>query len=980
MNAPIHAQIQSLIARLSALCSAGHGFGSMSPSIYDTAWVSMVRNPHTITGSHAWLFPECFEFILTHQLASGAWESYASPIDGILNTAAALLALKVHLEVCPEDSDLELRSQRAVKALREMLGNWEAGSSDQVGFEMLILQHASLLEAKGIVLDFPQLSTLRPLRRAKLEKLPLASVYNAPSTLHHCLEGLIGHIDFDQVRCRRDANGSMVSSPSSTAAYLMNTSAWDDEAEAYLRNALEYGSGRGNGSLPSAWPTGIFEISWVFTTLTESGVVIDEKEALIIGEFVQEGLRRQKGTLGFDIGSFPDVDDTAKGIMTLRILGKSPSIEGLISTFEAGDHFRTYNGERNPSFSANCNVLICLLMLDGPSTHISQIVKVARFLTAQVYKDGVSDKWHLSDLYWVMLLSRPFALLYQDEEVLRKLFDRALNLNEEIPLVTVHLLIRVIHSQRSNGSWDGSCEVTSYATLALLSLARLPWTRQIDLGEITASVARAKSFLLSNRSDWSKGHHIWVEKVTYASDVLSEAYCLAAVFAPIPSAAQPVESESSQFLALPDKRIRAMMRKTGELISHTPLFLNMEAYILRAAEMQACYALSTLQKMPLHAFPRTAKGEDKYLCIIPLAFTACAAAQGYPVSVSVLFDIMVLSVLNFLADEYMEGVVEKEFAGSLDAVRDLIRQLFINVESASTKSESNGNINRIGKDISGNFGAQINGQKSLPAVELDLDNQWKQPSLQNVEDVLRRFVMYVIHHPSVASAPRGYPTRLALDLETFLLAHVTHAEDNHRFGRQQAHLDGNRTKGTQEPNGNGIFSTDEANTHEKLTAHTSADHTSCPFSFVFFNCLVQASSKPGSADIYGSARRAYLAEDLCHHLASLCRMYNDCGSVRRDADEHNLNSISFPEFHTSSSPSSNMEEGTRKGTGEQEAKSELLWIAEYERHGLKTALELLEEELGSRGKHSVDALKPFINVTDLYGQIYVLKDIGTRTK
>lgn len=331
MDTSVDAQIQSLIASLSAQCSAGHGFGSMSPSIYDTAWVSMVRNPHTSSiGSDIWLFSECFDFILTHQLASGAWESNASPIDGILNTAAALLALKAHLEACPRDPDLEVRSQRAEKALREMLGNWEAGSSDQVGFEMLILQHVSLLRAKGIMLDFPQLNTLRPLRRAKLEKLPLASIYDAPSTLYHCLEGLIGHIDFDQVRCRRDANGSMMSSPSSTAAYLMNTSAWDNEAEAYLRNALKYGSGRGNGSLPSAWPTGIFEASWVciseftstgsliafrgslppnqmltcflrqvLTTLAESGVTINGQEALIIGEFIQEGLSRQKDTLGF---------------------------------------------------------------------------------------------------------------------------------------------------------------------------------------------------------------------------------------------------------------------------------------------------------------------------------------------------------------------------------------------------------------------------------------------------------------------------------------------------------------------------------------------------------------------------------------------------------------------------------------------------------------------------------------------------------
>jgi hypothetical protein len=53
----------------------------------------------------------------------------------------------------------------------------------------------------------------------------------------------------------------MMGSPSSTAAYLMHASVWDDEAEAYLRKVLKYSAGRGNGSVPCAWPTSVFEVS-----------------------------------------------------------------------------------------------------------------------------------------------------------------------------------------------------------------------------------------------------------------------------------------------------------------------------------------------------------------------------------------------------------------------------------------------------------------------------------------------------------------------------------------------------------------------------------------------------------------------------------------------------------------------------------------------------------------------------------------------
>src|SRR4051812_26439273 len=86
-----HDQAQRLLAAMAAQCT--EGLGSMSPSVYDTAWVSMARNPAV-----GWLFPECFDWVLQLQLPSGAWQSYATPLDGILNTGAALLALKKHLD------------------------------------------------------------------------------------------------------------------------------------------------------------------------------------------------------------------------------------------------------------------------------------------------------------------------------------------------------------------------------------------------------------------------------------------------------------------------------------------------------------------------------------------------------------------------------------------------------------------------------------------------------------------------------------------------------------------------------------------------------------------------------------------------------------------------------------------------------------------------------------------------------------------
>jgi hypothetical protein len=272
-----------------------------------------------------------------------------------------------------------------------------------------------------------------------------------------------------------------------------------------------------------------------------------------------------------------------------------------------------------------------------------------------------------------------------------------------------------------------------------------------------------------------------------------------------------------------------------------------------------------------------------------------------------------------------------------------------------------------------------------------------------VKAVLGRFVTRILHHPAVLSSPPSLHTRLSFELQTFLLAHIQHAEDNHRL-RAQWDQASNPNNGITNGNGNGNSNVNNGTANTPSTPNpppqqqqyhnpgrtfyhwvrsTSADHTSCPFSFIFYNCLVHAASsnKKTAATLFTlSARAAYLAEDACRHLASLCRMYNDAGSAARDADERALNSVNFPEFFLTSPQQQQQGQKGQKKCGDVNPKEELLWIADYERRGLETAIELLEEEVGGSHGGLVGALRLFVRVTDLYGQIYVLQDVGTRTR
>ncbi|KAL9069950.1 MAG: hypothetical protein Q9157_005992, partial [Trypethelium eluteriae] len=116
---------------------------------------------------------------------------------------------------------------------------------------------------------------------------------------------------------------------------------------------------------------------------------------------------------------------------------------------------------------------------------------------------------------------------------------------------------------------------------------------------------------------------------------------------------------------------------------------------------------------------------------------------------------------------------------------------------------------------------------------------------------------------------------------------------------------------------------------------------------------------------FPTAKQDYLARDLCRHLASLCRMYNDCGSLGRDRVECNLNSLDFDEFRSDVRVAGGVEVSSKHETDRQ--KRDLLWIADYEFEAVRVSLKRLEEE--GVDEKTINALRLFVNVTDLYGQI-----------
>ena len=266
INDSLEEQANGLLRSCLQNYHALYGMGSMTISIYDTAWISMISKR---TGDHQqWLFPESFHFILNHQDPSGGWCTELTEIDGILSTMAALLALRKHIE-----SPLQLEKKtiddasgkipQAISFLQKTLHKWDVPGTNHVGFELLVPAMLEMLDQEGISFDFAGRRQLLQVRDEKLAKFKIEMLYSKiPNPAIHSLEAFIGKLDFDRM-CHHKSFGSMMASPASTAAFLMQASKWDDESEAYIRHVLSAAEDGTRGGVPSAFPTSLFELTWV---------------------------------------------------------------------------------------------------------------------------------------------------------------------------------------------------------------------------------------------------------------------------------------------------------------------------------------------------------------------------------------------------------------------------------------------------------------------------------------------------------------------------------------------------------------------------------------------------------------------------------------------------------------------------------------------------------------------------------------------
>lgn len=536
-----------------------------------------------------------------------------------------------------------------------------------------------------------------------------------------------------------------------------------------------------------------------------------------------------------------------------------------------------------------------------------------------------------------MLLTEAFSKLLRvsDSDTLSDIVGE--ELHRKVSISLFQACFRTLLEQEEDGSWNGMPEHTCYGILSLAEAQHVFFLNSIQ-PKLQSAIHRGVDFLKS-RSFGSTDQN-WTSKTAYQLSFVAEAYELAALKVFESLEAPAIVGSSS------DTRSSASeIDGFAQLVSKTQLFDKIPAWQIQASLLESSLFVPLLraQRLKVYARDEIPVTEDKYLYIIPFTWVGCNNRRGTFVSTSFLYEMMLLSLLGYQTDEFFEAVVAPAFPET-ENLHKLIENIIDDVYAGNNTHHVNGlyNINTTNGDNS-------HGSSLGP---------------QEVSSSLTRFVTYVLNHKAVLTSSTWDRENLCRDLRAFLHAHATQTGENSRFAKQ-------------EPHSSDVYASTSRSFFQWVRT-TGADHVACAYSFAFACCLISSSLSSGR-EVFPTVTQKYLAAAATRHLTTICRMYNDLGSVDRDTAEHNVNSVHFPEFVDT----------TTSTVPAMAKKLALTKLAEYEYDCLSQTLMLLEVEMHGKhngvGGHNLGTRKMriirfYCDVTDFYDQLYVLRDLSSSLK
>ncbi|KAL8861932.1 MAG: hypothetical protein Q9178_001802 [Gyalolechia marmorata] len=530
-------------------------------------------------------------------------------------------------------------------------------------------------------------------------------------------------------------------------------------------------------------------------------------------------------------------------------------------------------------------------------------------------------------------------------------------LQNRLPVTLIQLVTRTLenHTSETLKATVGSMEILAYAILTLKALYSLPWFGALS-EEILSRIQEIQAALDDYGAASYEPQYVWVEKVTYGSFFLSEAYFLAAM-RPTKPAHVWTEKVLNLVPIVPvqEKNITHMFRKL-RCFEPEPIWK------VRACVLEGLMFLPQLRSSYINILAGEKIAKNEYLSFIPCMWVVINYMRKLDLETNLLWDMMVLTLGNFRVDEWMESVTRSFDVIHLSRAKDSIRSL---CERWHPEEHAY---------IDGTF-ISLAAEQSAAQQSTDILDS------ASLHATLTPYISTVIGHPRIIGCSTPQLQALRTALHTFLNAHIDQTIANLSLSAQA---------------GPSLPFEDFSDWLRSI----SAPSVSAPFSFEFLTCLM--GGLPPDPVV------RYLSQEYSAHIAVMSRMYNDLGSLMRDTAEQNVNCCNFffggstrgnnangsrAEDHLSAHAHGyNIGDETDEQIQLASPKTRLETLAAYERDAADLAGARLVSALLASGtpdskgglygqrkrKRWANAVRLFSGVAELYADIYLVKDLSNR--
>lgn len=221
----------------------------------------------------------------------------------------------------------------------------------------------------------------------------------------------------------------------------------------------------------------------------------------------------------------------------------------------------------------------------------------------------------------------------------------------------------------------------------------------------------------------------------------------------------------------------------SRFLSPLPLFSTKSLCELHLSVAEGYLCLPRLKSIQFEVFPYRNNADDNYLEYIPLAWTTNNNLRGGFLAPNLLWEMMVISMLNYQADEYMEIVSAVGSVEGLQSIKATIDKV-CEVENCSMTVASINDYQALAKSCMTKIAhMDALAQKSKPDSRQN-SGSYSSTNISNTilgsflpasasrESIFHTFVTPFKTHPTVVRASSNDRSALLHEIKKFLLAQL----------------------------------------------------------------------------------------------------------------------------------------------------------------------------------------------------------------